>query len=58
MSEAAPNPTPHSQIPQITALSTAFPLDFESGISESPKPKTQSDQNPPSRVPHRHDAGE
>lgn len=45
------------QIPQITALSTAYPMHFE---SSSPKPGSDSHipAPQPSREPHRHDAGE
>lgn len=43
--------------PQITALSTAFPMHFE---SDEPKHREETRINPaePARKPHRHDAGE
>lgn len=62
----ADQPNPPRQIPSapalphITALSTAFPLRFE-----SPEPPRNGDasrgptaNNDPARRPHRHDAGE
>jgi hypothetical protein len=60
MSDAPNNITPHSQIPQITALSIAFPLNFESTSPDSPKRPTNPNATPaqPARPPRRHDAGE
>ncbi len=57
----APRPIPAAAyIPQITALSIAFPLNFE-----SPEPTKQHGAQRangagdiPTRNPHRHDAGE
>jgi len=60
MSDTPKNITPHAQIPQITALSIAFPLNFESTIPESSNPPTNPNATPaqPTRPPRRHDAGE
>lgn len=56
MSESIPanNAKP---IPPITALSTAFPMHFESS-SAKPGSDARSTAAQPKREPHRHDAGE
>jgi hypothetical protein len=44
-------------IPQITALSTAFPMHFESTMP-TPVNDARSMPSQANREPHRHDAGE
>lgn len=43
-------------IPQITSLSTAYPMQFESESPKQEEPRRASAQ--PTREPRRHDAGE
>lgn len=59
MPNAPRNIKPSAQIPQITSLSTAFPLTFDSSKSDPAKDCPRSDEKAPSnnRPPHRHDAG-
>jgi hypothetical protein len=59
MSEPVQN-TNAKRSPQMTALSTAYPMQFE---SEGPKPAATPERivgtdAPIAREPHRHDAGE
>lgn len=56
MSESFPANNAKS-IPQITALSTAFPMHFESTCAK-PGSDASSAAPQPVREPHRHDAGE
>lgn len=51
----AENQTPRA--PQITSLSTAFPMHFETNNTR-PGEDPRGDQVQPTRAPHRHDAGE
>lgn len=44
-------------IPPMTALSTAFPLQFESTAAK-PAADARTPAAKPPRAPHRHDAGE
>lgn len=57
MSDSFNQSQPARRAPQITALSTAFPLHFQ---SDEPKPREEARPNAaePARKPHRHDAGE
>jgi|GEM_PF-3126061 len=60
MSESARNINPSSKAPQITSLSIAFPMNFESQApvsSNNPRRVTPA-ANDTTRPPHRHDAGE
>ena len=60
MSDQINQPHVHQPVPKMTALSTAFPMQFE---SDEPKrtasPRGERPCNAaPARSPHRHDAGE
>ncbi|MDF1808910.1 MAG: hypothetical protein P1U42_04365 [Phycisphaerales bacterium] len=60
MSEPTRNINPSSKAPQITSLSIAFPMNFESQShtpSNDPRRVTPA-ANDTTRPPHRHDAGE
>lgn len=57
MSESFRNTNNAKPIPQITALSTAYPMHFESS-SAKPANNTSAPAPQPGREPHRHDAGE
>jgi len=58
MSQAPRNTDPSANIPQITALSTAFPMAFESPTPAPTDPRRTSANQPDTpRPPHRHDAG-
>lgn len=59
MSDASNNATPSSKFPHMTALSTAFPMSFESTPppSSTTPGQAQPAQAKPDRSPHRHDAG-
>lgn len=59
MSNADHQSTPSSKIPDMTALSIAFPMNFESPTPDSSASKSpQSSPTPQPRPTHRHDAGE
>ncbi|MCR9076783.1 MAG: hypothetical protein NXI07_12170 [bacterium] len=49
------NPSPRA--PQITALSTAFPMHFETNTVRTDEDPRRA-QAQTTRTPHRHDAGE
>ncbi|MGV6813932.1 MAG: hypothetical protein ACWA5W_02850 [Phycisphaerales bacterium] len=58
MSDASRSTNRAANIPDMTALSIAFPMDFESPASAPSDPKrTEGSKNKASRPPHRHDAG-
>lgn len=58
MSDAARNINPTNPIPQITALSIAFPMNFESPTPDSPADPRRAPAKPTDQRPtHRHDAG-
>ncbi len=59
MSDAARNINPNQPIPQITALSIAFPMNFESPTPDSSASKSPQSPPPPQPRPtHRHKACE
>ena len=58
MSDASRSTNRAANIPDMTALSIAFPMDFESPTQAPSDPKrTDTTQNKASRPAHRHDAG-
>jgi len=58
MSDAFNHHKAGKPIPQITSLSTAFPMQFENEDSKNSEDPRRSKNPDPTRKPHRHDAGE
>ncbi len=59
MSQAPRDNNPSANIPDMTPLSIAFPMNFESFTPTPTDPRRASTNTPtPKRPPHRHDAGE
>lgn len=52
------DPAPAPRLPQITALSIAFPLSFEHTGNDTPSGRQPPAKAAAPRPPHRHDAGE
>ena len=59
MPQSANNSNPPANIPQMTPLSVAFPMTFESANPESTNDprRASTNKNDPNRPAHRHDAG-
>lgn len=58
MSNIDPQSAPSPKLPEMTPLSIAFPMNFESPTPDSSASKSpQSTPTPQPRPTHRHDAG-
>ncbi len=57
MTDSVNNNAQPQRLPQITALSTAFPMHFETTNSQNTEDPRRN-QSQTTRAPHRHDAGE